>query len=418
MHKPSILVVDDEPLNLKLSAECLAQAYAIHLARSGEEALIFLEKKHIDIILLDIKMPGIDGFETAHRLRTLPMHENTPIIYLTADTSEETIEKAFDSGAVDYITKPFKQKELQVRVKNRLETERLKRHNEHLLEVVKSHIAYVKTDLDGIITEVSTNLCDLFMSREDTYEVCCEKLLGRKTNIFKSGRTSQKIYTSLWSTLQQGETFIFEVENRNFRGGTNWYKAIITPDTDDMGEIIGYIAFYHNIDEKIKFEHDAYTDFLTGLNNRSKFDEVYREEMLRVKRYETPLTLILADIDHFKRVNDTYGHDAGDDVLKAFSAILSHHIRETDFIARWGGEEFIILCPNTDAQGAAVLAEVLRAKIEDSLFPAVDRLSASFGVAQLQKGMDAKSLFQFLDDALYQAKEQGRNRVIIYENID
>lgn len=218
MYKPTIFIVDDEPLNLKLSAESLSHYYVIHLARSGQDAVTYLEQNRVDIILLDIMMPDMDGFKTAEKIRNISLNAQTPIIYLTADNSVETIEKAFDSGATDYIVKPFREKELLIRVKNRIETEKLKialysamERNEHILDIVNHHVAFIKTDIRGNITEASSSFCDIFHITQD-------KLIGKNMNIFKSGRTPSHVYELLWKTIKSGQTHIHEIEDKNFVG--------------------------------------------------------------------------------------------------------------------------------------------------------------------------------------------------------
>lgn len=422
-HKiSSVLIVDDEPLNLRMSAECLSHDYTIYFARSGEEALELLKSHLVDIILLDINMPDMDGFETAKKIYNLFSNRTIPIIYLTADTSEETISKAFDSGASDYIIKPFKQKELLARVKNWIETERLKasqrqliEKNEHLMGIIDTHVAYIKTDTSGTITEISQNFSELISSRRDDSNEFSKKIIGKNINVLKSDKTDNSVYENLWQTIRKGEPFTCEIEDSNFNGGTNWFRISITPDIDENGEVQGYVAFYHNIDEKIRFEHDANTDFLTGLNNRAKFEKTLERERSRAIRYQSPLSVILIDIDHFKYVNDDYGHVVGDAVLKEFAQILSLNIRESDTLARWGGEEFIVLCPHTNINGAKVLAESLRSKIEAYEFDAIGHKTASFGVAQYNSDKEKESIVLDVDAALYMAKQDGRNRVKVFK---
>lgn len=413
MGKPSVLIVDDEPVNLQKAAECLKGSFELHFARNGQDAIDYLREKTTGLILLDINMPGMNGFEVAKELKKFPSAAHTPIIYLTGDNSEATIAMAFNSGAVDYITKPFRQEELVVRVKNRIETETLKadlhksfNRNRHLLQIINTHVAYLKTDPEGIITEVSESFCEMFKNR-------CDGIVGENVNILKSGYTNPELYRLLWDTVSSGQTFSCELENRNYDGETHWFRVTITPDVDESGNVIEYVAFYHNVDDKVKFEHNAYTDFLTGLGNRSKLEKSLNEEILRVQRYGLALSIILADIDHFKKINDGYGHDAGDSVLQEFSELLAKNIRQTDFAARWGGEEFVILCPGTDAEGGRVLAESLRQRIQEFTFSQIGNITASFGVVEYRVGMNEKELFSRVDQALYDAKAQGRNKVIV-----
>lgn len=280
--------------------------------------------------------------------------------------------------------------------------------------VIKSHVAYLKTDTTGIITEISENFCELFRCANNGFEVCAEKFIGQNINILKSGNTDPSVYRRLWQTIKRGDTLTHQIEDRNPNGENNWYRVTITPDTDQTGKVKGYIAFYNNIDNEVRFEHDAHTDFLTGLHNRSKLEKRLQDEMSRSQRYNTPLSLIIVDIDHFKHVNDTYGHDQGDLVLKEISTILSQNIRQSDTVARWGGEEFIIVCPHTDMDGASDLAELLRTKIEKHPFTRIGHMTASFGVAQYNQASDPKILFTAVDTALYASKAAGRNTVTVF----
>lgn len=162
----------------------------------------------------------------------------------------------------------------------------------------------------------------------------------------------------------------------------------------------------------VKLERQATTDALTGAMNRLKFDEVLNGAIKSASRYQTPLSLIMYDIDHFKRVNDTYGHQAGDDVLIEITRLVSTSIRDSDLLARWGGEEFMIVVPNASSGEAAALAEKLREMIAVHQLTAVGRLTCSFGVAQFVSDDTTDTLTARADQALYQAKTGGRNRVV------
>ena len=171
------------------------------------------------------------------------------------------------------------------------------------------------------------------------------------------------------------------------------------------------ILIYIIISDIEKFKKLAETDRLTGLYNKGKFNEVLSKEIERAKRYKRYLSLIIFDIDHFKRINDTYGHKVGDEVLKTLSKIIKENIRKTDFAARWGGEEFVILAPETDIEGASKLAEKLRKAVESYTFPTVKNITISLGVAQYNFEEKPEDFVVRADMALYKAKEGGRNRV-------
>ena len=153
------------------------------------------------------------------------------------------------------------------------------------------------------------------------------------------------------------------------------------------------------------------TDALTGLNNRMRIDEALESEINRAQRYEETFSIIMLDIDKFKKINDTYGHPAGDDVLKEIADLLSSAFRKTDTPGRWGGEEFLILLPQQDRTHASMLAEKLRETIEAKKFPHVEKVTASFGVAEYKSKDTISNIVERADAALYRAKERGRNRV-------
>lgn len=153
------------------------------------------------------------------------------------------------------------------------------------------------------------------------------------------------------------------------------------------------------------------TDKLTGLFNRVKTDETLQTNIVMFERYGNTFSIIILDVDHFKKINDNHGHSVGDSVLKEFASILKQHIRSTDIIGRWGGEEFIIIAPETDAQGAIKLSEALRKVINTHSFAKIGRVSASFGISEISIGDTSKELINRADEALYNSKENGRDRV-------
>lgn len=162
---------------------------------------------------------------------------------------------------------------------------------------------------------------------------------------------------------------------------------------------------------QIKLQQLATTDKLTGMYNRAKIDELLQSEIYRSERYEHSFGVIMIDIDHFKQVNDTYGHHAGDDVLKEYAAILKRGIRKTDIAGRWGGDEFIVICPETDIDGLHLIAQKICQKIATHEFGIVGNGTASLGLTIPQSGDTITSLLKRADQALYRAKDNGRNRV-------
>ncbi len=187
------------------------------------------------------------------------------------------------------------------------------------------------------------------------------------------------------------------------------------PIYDRNGKVVGGVIVFRDASAARsmakRLTRQATTDPLTGVFNRLKFDQVLAAEIARSGRYKTPFAVVMYDIDHFKAVNDTHGHQVGDRVLVDLARIISGHIRQTDVLARWGGEEFMILAPNCDGEQAVRHAEKLRRLVEDFVFDGVGKVTCSFGVAQFRDGDTAETLTARADEALYAAKRAGRNRV-------
>ena len=206
-----------------------------------------------------------------------------------------------------------------------------------------------------------------------------------------------------------------EFQQKGFEVGAIDY---LTKPIDDL-QFINKLRLYKEIIFKTKeleeknrlLEELVIRDNLTKLYNRNKLDEVLICESNRTNRYNSTFGIIILDIDHFKDVNDTYGHLMGDKILKEFASILESNSRKTDTIGRWGGEEFMIICPETDINEAIKVAENLRLKIENHKFPIINSKTSSFGVTVYMKGDDHKSIVARADEALYCAKTNGRNRV-------
>ena len=161
----------------------------------------------------------------------------------------------------------------------------------------------------------------------------------------------------------------------------------------------------------LELERLSVTDKLTGLFNRAKIDLVLSREIDRMSRFDEPFSILIADIDHFKQVNDQYGHQVGDQVLEQFAEIILRNTRKIDTVGRWGGEEFLVICPNTNVEGARQLAENLRIAIAQHVFPLVGSKTASFGISSFKANDEAKDIVARADSALYAAKNGGRNRV-------
>lgn len=265
------------------------------------------------------------------------------------------------------------------------------------------------TDREGVIEYVNPRFEELTGFRK-------KEAIGKNPNIVKSGVRPIDFYRdTLWPTILSGKTFRDYMVNKKKNGELyHEYKAIASI-RDKHSNISHFVSTGKDVTEHMlieeKLEKLSETDRLTGLANRLKFDESLLSSIDRAKRYKAGLSVIMFDIDHFKKINDTYGHLCGDDVLKIIAKIGKESIRKSDFIARWGGEEFIILQPDIPANEAQTLAERLRQAIESHNFEKAGRITASFGVTHFKEDDTDESFIKRVDDALYLAKENGKNRV-------
>ena len=323
MRKISILIVDDRPENL-LTLEMLLESPELEIIRadSGEQALSQTLDHDFALILLDVQMPGMDGFETAELLRSHKKTSGIPIIFVTAAHKElHHVFKGYDSGAVDYMFKPLEPVVLKSKVKIFLE---------------------------------------LFRQRT---------LLEEKTR-------------ELDAQVVKLEVLKYELEKSNE-----------------------------------KLHQLSSCDGLTQLPNRRFFDEALAHEWNRSIRDQTPLSLIMADIDHFKAYNDTYGHVAGDECIKQVGMqLLETLLRDVDKVVRYGGEEFAAILPETDTKGGEFVAKrmiegISNLNILHGSSPVENYVTISIGLATIipQSGMRETKLIQLSDKALYKAKNSGRN---------
>ncbi len=194
-----------------------------------------------------------------------------------------------------------------------------------------------------------------------------------------------------------------------------WVRVSFDPIFDDKGNLIMFVHIIRDITESRHAEEElrrlATTDKLTAAYNRIKFEEIIEREIERVKRYNQPLSMIMFDIDHFKKINDTYGHGAGDYVLKTIADIVRETIRKLDYLIRWGGDEFMIISSETNLEKAHLLAERIREITERYKFDNIGTLTVSFGVTEFKEVDTEESFIRRTDNAMYSAKEKGRNRV-------
>ena len=449
-----ILVVDDIPANVKLlEARLTAEYYEVVTAANGFEALDACDKNQVDIVLLDIMMPGMDGFEVCERLKADPKTCHIPIVMVTALDAPEDRVRGLEAGADDFLTKPVNDMQLMTRVKSlvRLKSltdelrlraattrdigieEMLQRSmrdsagKARLLIVEEREQAFrrLATLLDHVADcdHVSDPQQALFVAAEGGYEcVVVSSRAGGADPLRLCSQLRSLDRTRFVPIVLLAEPGEDERIARGLELGVNDY--LVRPI--DGNELAARIKTqvrrkkYHDelrssVTQSIEM---AVTDGLTGLHNRRYLDTHLRTLFERAQRRGRPLSLLIADIDRFKSINDTYGHDGGDDVLREFSRRLRRNVRGLDLACRYGGEEFVIVMPETDPAVAGMVAERIRAEIESTPFAiqaAAKAISvtASFGVATMAAAPDnPERLLKRADTALYEAKTGGRNRVV------
>jgi diguanylate cyclase (GGDEF)-like protein/PAS domain S-box-containing protein len=423
--KPTILIVDDMKLNLTLLSDILKDSYIIKLAKSAEKALQALQKGSVDLILLDVVMPDMDGYELCAHLKSDEKTKDIPVIFVTANTSAEDEEKGFKLGAVDYITKPFKPTTVLSRVENHvnlhlkqieLETisQTMQEQNEKLKRYTKLIDQYVitsSTDLKGNITYVSEAFCQISGYTK-------QELIGKQQNIVRHPDMPASFFENLWKTIKENNSWEGEIKNLNKSGEFYWVKAHIAPDFKD-GVKVGYTAIRQDITDKKYIEQISITDGLTDIYNRRHFNEIFPKIINSAKRNDEIVCFLLMDIDHFKQYNDNYGHQMGDEVLIKFAKCLKESLKRADDIPfRLGGEEFGIVYKSDSKEKAIEFANTVRQNIENLQIPheyssASQYVTASMGLVSeyASKIGDMDEVYKQADDLLYKSKESGRNKV-------
>ncbi len=436
----TVLVVDDSTENVTLLSRILKMSgYTVESADGGAQAVEMAKRRPPDLILLDINMPLMDGFETSARLKADERTQDIPVIFISALDNAEDKVRAFRAGGIDYILKPFDYEEVQARVETHLVLRRLRlqleqtnlelaarvdeltRSQKLLAERERKVSAFVAAlpnlafilDEQGFYLEVMARETSLLVAMPD-------KLLGRSVEEVMPPREGAKIVDAIRQTIERGNIQVIEYKVPVLAGGEHWFEGrIACMEKDDYGHG-KVILIASEITERVHLYQEvqrlANEDVLTGCNNRRHFMEQAAQEIQRSMRYKRPLSLLMVDIDHFKEFNDHYGHQIGDQLLCHMILLCQKQLRTVDVLGRYGGDEFVILMPETAKPGALSASERLRVKIEKMKIhtPAGNlSITVSMGLASLERGFDETqtldALVKMADDALYAAKNAGRN---------
>ncbi|MEM7067744.1 MAG: PleD family two-component system response regulator [Pseudomonadota bacterium] len=450
-----VLVVDDIPTNVKLlEARLMAEYFHVLTASNGRSALSICQEGQCDIVLLDVMMPEMDGFETCRRLKSNPATMHIPVVMVTALDSAEDRVKGLEAGADDFLTKPVNDLALITRVKslvklkmltddlrvraasgdelainhfrNMEELDPLKSPTkivivddrsesyDHLFSIMPSNcnVDVIRNGNDALV-QIADNGHDLAvislnLSDMDSLRLC--------SHLRSLERTRNLPIIALAGSGQEA------LVSRAVELGVNDYIHRPVDAHELKARITGQLkrkryndCLRDSVQQTVEM---AVKDPLTDLHNRRFFDGQFELLFDKAMSSETPLSAIICDIDHFKSVNDTYGHDVGDAVIVECSKRIRKNVRNIDLVCRYGGEEFVVIMPETDLALAKVVAERIRSEIDSEPVVTPDgeqeiSTTISMGVSCIEFGADApEKLMKRADVALYTAKRSGRNRVV------
>ena len=449
-----ILVVDDVPANVKLlEARLLAEYFEVVTAHSGADALEACENGKIDVVLLDIMMPDMDGFEVCRRLKSDPATQHIPVVMVTALDQVADRVRGLEAGADDFLTKPVNDLQLMTRVKSlvrlKMLTDELRLRASTTRNIgIEELLSRRNVTADGParvllvderasaaqrVARMLRGACDLSVA-SDPQAAFFQAAEGDFDCVIVSTAFAAYDPLRLCSQLRTLDRTRFVPivllagegeEDRIVRGlelGVNDF--LVRPI--EQQELVARLAT--QVRRKRYNDHlrasvaqtieMAVTDGLTGLHNRRYLDSHLSTLFERAVSRRRPLSMMITDIDRFKTVNDTWGHDAGDDVLREFASRLRQNVRGIDLACRLGGEEFVVVMPDTEADIAEKVAERIRRQIEQTPFPigtdgrAID-VTVSVGVSSLSWANDSvEAMLKRADLALYEAKNSGRNKVV------
>ena len=428
----SVLYVEDEIEVREFTSKLLGSLVKkVYSAQNGLEGLeIFKENiNEIDLILTDINMPKMDGLEMCSFIKEL--NKDIPIVVTSAHNDPSFLKRAINVGVSTYAMKPIDLYQLVESIIKAIEPIYLKKKLEELnfsLETrVDKEIQEIKSILDAqdnivmlankeTIKNVNKKFLEFFNVKsieefENTSSTIFNLFIEDYGFVSKNTLSEHPCYCEYIKNLKEVDRIV-KIKNLNNE------ERIFTINIDNYDDINDfYVLSLTDITElKEKsnlLEYQASHDNLTGLYNRNKFNSLFGKEIRRGIRYKNKLSLVLFDIDHFKNINDLHGHLIGDEVLKEIAVVVSQNVREHDTVVRWGGEEFLILLPETNLEGSKIVAEKIRNSIcQTPLTTLKLNITASFGVCVINDTDTENSFIERTDKALFEAKNSGRNKVV------
>ena len=450
-----VLVVDDILPNVKLlEAKLSSEYYDVLTATSGEEALNRIQNDSPDIVLLDVMMPGMDGFEVCKRIKENPAHAHIPVVMVTALTDSSDRVRGLQAGADDFLSKPVNDTALMARVRSLVRLKmtvdewRVRENTATQLGVSDEKANVMDEPVEGasvLLVEDQDFEIDKIVAtlRQDNDTVCSVKT-GLEAMEHASGQDFDLIVVSLNLRNEDGLRLCSHLRSNE---RTRSVPILMLATEEDMSrvahglEIGAHDYLMRPIDrneilararsqirrkrfqDRLKANYEislsmALTDALTGLYNR-RYMEVHLQKLLQKNESQKKeLCILLLDIDNFKDVNDTYGHGVGDEILKTFAFRLKDNLRSFDLVARLGGEEFVAILPDTTVEMAHFVAERLRRSIAEKPFKCnapggALSVRTSVGGAIIESGTHTvPEALDRADKMLYEAKNSGRNCTI------
>ena len=383
-----IVIVDDAEENLILLKRILSKGgYRVEVTENSSQVLQICISQQPSLVLLDIQMPGMDGFEVCRQLKNEPLTNSIPVIFISAMDSTADRLRGFEAGAVDYIIKPIEFDETLARIHSQLTIHKLQKkleavnneldqrvqeltHSQEQLHERESKLnAFVKA-LPNItfVHDEEGRYLEIYSNETQNIVADTEEMIGKKISDFIPPDVAKMKLDAIKSVLETGQIKLIEYQIP-VRGGKNlWFEGrIVLMGTahEGKGKVVCVTT---EITERIelfqKIQSLSIMDPGLDCFNRRKILELAEQEIARTSRYDHPLSLMILDVDHFKEINDSFGHLFGDQVLKRVVDSCRKTIRNTDILGRYGGDEFIILFPETSMHGAMEIAERLRKKVE------------------------------------------------------
>lgn len=424
-----LLVVDDYPENLiSMRALLERQDWQVVTAASGVEALGALLEHEVDLVLLDVQMPGMDGFEVARLMRGSQRTRLTPIIFLTAnEQSQAAVLKGYANGAVDYLFKPFDPQILRPKVQALLEQQRNRKDLQRLSKDLESARAFNASVLEN----AAEGILVVDEHGSVTYaNPAISRLLGASTQELRGSSLVEFLHKPAVGSWRESEFFraynsrdtvrIHDASLRTFSGQHLPAALSCAPLPGEQRAMVVTVldmSVVRNLHQQL--EYQAVTDALTGLLNRRGFYQTVESALVRNERTDKAQALLYLDLDGFKRINDSHGHDAGDKVLRWVAEQLKDCLRPRDTVARIGGDEFTVLLDSLDyPEQAAKVAEKIIDRI--GMCQHIEGMEVALGVSigiaiYPASGATLDALLHSADIAMYAAKQAGRQQYRYYE---